>query len=163
MLPLALVGIAAALELTTVNLNQWNKIMQLGESVTDTLCAREITKALNEANESYQRNGLEKVFLRELENVLSVAGDVDEADEFRNSLRKMTFVFQGQLANDSAKAQFIAKEKELETEIVVPEPGKDEELVALGIENQEPAYGVMNSGCINSISGLIGVAALLTF
>jgi hypothetical protein len=83
---------ALALQLTTQQLDEWNVLKSMSVQVADRDCSGEIVNIIQKSSEVYGQSGLSEEFVKSLDNIKIVAGDIPEADGFRNKLSNVTTV-----------------------------------------------------------------------
>jgi hypothetical protein len=83
---------ALALQLTSQHLEEWNVLKSMSVQIADRDCSGEIVNIIQKSSEVYGRSGLSEEFVKSLDNIKIVAGDIPEADGFRNKLSNVTTV-----------------------------------------------------------------------
>jgi hypothetical protein len=173
-----LFGSALALDLTQEQLSQWNTLKSMSARVADRDCSGEIISIIEKSSSIYGQAGLSENFLKSLEDIKTVSGDIPEAVEFRNELNNVTSVFtefykqqleiqksieQAQKTTTTSVAEYPTHTLESvakETEKVAAPAEEDSQVQVQSVGGKEnPVYGVM-SGAKQAGLALTGLGML---
>jgi hypothetical protein len=146
-------------KLTTDQIASWNNLQDVtAKAVADNACMGEIIDGLKGASAILNKEGLNNDFLKQLSTVSVIAGDLDEAAQFRSQLKNFTAVYSTRLADQvlaknisDTKAAAEAKaaaEKAIADKAAADAKAKVEEdakFAAAGVDAGQAIYGVMSS------------------